>query len=667
MSSAAPHVNRTPGDPLLIAVAGVGRGSGVTTTTIALARTWPGPEQAVLVEADPAGGQLAEATGADPYRGLASMARAAHAGTKATVLELTEHLQILPCGVAYLASPPGPDTGSRAAWISALLTGNSHDQRTGNPASWKDSGVTVFADCGVPEPGSVTASILTGADAGLIVVRADRDDPVHARRRIRELTDYGHRRAVLLLGFDPDSDYARALDLPVMALLPHEPYSATALLHRTCPWLRRNRLLPAARAVAAAVETQLRPPSTAPRAIDTDAQRAHPAVRRRFPGRPGVGPTVYRIDPPVSPSPGRGPALGTESSPVPHGGSAHTDASHRSGPDTEGPAITTPPRSAATPDVVSRPAERDTALTAPLGPDSPVSGTSPTTTGPDTEPAATDAATAAPKPVSREPVPLLSVEVFGPLRVLWRPGDQEAPVEITRALRPRERELLTLLAVHPTGATRDTVIDALWPEHNSRRPTNTLNTVVSRLRNAIGTASHDMNTEFIDYDKSRYRLGPGLWAVDYFAFDAAVTALRTATGTGDRERACRAILGAADGVLGEELTAEWIAPIREHARRDRLKALGKLAAMLVEADPDQTLALLETALALDPTNEPIYQDILRLHARLGERTVINPTVALLKRRLESIGDIPTQRTLDIARTLRDQHASERDTKPGPDR
>ncbi|MFF4026322.1 BTAD domain-containing putative transcriptional regulator [Nocardia elegans] len=668
MGSSTPPFRRGAAHRLLIAVAGVGPGAGVTTTTVALARTWPGPEQAVIVEADPEGGQLAALTGADPYRGLASMARAASAGAPAAALAFTEHAQFLPGGVAFLASPPGPDSGARAAWTTALLTGDDSGQLRG----WNPGGATVFADCGAPEPGSVTASILAHADARLLVVHADRDDPFRARHRILQLTAHGRRRAVLLIDPHPGSDYATALGLPVMARLPADPASAAALLRRPRPWARRNYLLSVARVIAAAIDTQLRPPPPTPRTTHIP-HTASPATRPHLFGRrPAARPTVYRINLPERPPSGSGPAPDSGATRAPRRspseaptktgtgrmGIDRAGAGHRNGHGADDARTDGAQRSAA-----SLPSSGVAPREVPLQPRSPSAGMAPSGHG---SGASNTVGTAAHEPVAavrREPAPGLSVEVFGPLRVLWRPSGRDEQVEITRNLRPRERELLILLAVYPAGATRETVIEALWPEHNSPRPTNTLNTVVSRLRTALATATGDTARTFIDNDSARYRLGPGLWDVDYRVFDAAVTALRSATDPVEREQACRAVLSAADGVLAEELTADWIAPIREHARRDRLKALGKLAAMLVDTDPDQTLALLETALALDPTNEPIYQDILRLHARLGERTVINPTLTLLKRRLESIGDTPTQYTLDIAERARNPHIGHRDTEP----
>ncbi|MGF6886317.1 DNA-binding SARP family transcriptional activator [Nocardia sp. GAS34] len=660
MPPPAPPSTRAAECAALVAVAGIGPRSGVTTITLALARTWPA-RGVIVVEAAPSGGQLAQLIGADPYQGVASLARTARTGTStqagSRAGEWTGHLQVLPGGVGLLAAPPGASP-ARDVFTAALLTGldRAADARA---ASADHHSPVVLADCGAPEPGSPTATILAAADACLIVVDTDRHDPAHARARILALTDLCRRRAVLLLGTGSPRQYATALALPVLASLPIAPGAASALGEGTRRRYRRDRLLTAARTVADTVQAHLHPPAPAS-STSPASEPTPPAPPPRPARRPATEPAIYQIEPPTgTPSaPNQAPAT-----PPPHHPST-------SGPDTgHSPRAPRP----AVPEPIVGP------LRAPAGPE-PDPEPGHRTIHPATVP---DPVAADPKPPGptvpltprlKEPGPgagspgaVLSVQVFGPLRVWWQPGTgsgQPGRVEITRSLRRRERDLLIVLAVHPHGAARDALIAALWPEQTLARPTNALNTVASRLRAAITTATEEAVTEILDHDTGRYRLRPDIWEVDYQRFDTAVAALRATTAaSADREHACRAILAAADGVLGEDFTGDWIAPIREHARRDRLKAVGKLAAMLVQTDPDQTLALLETALINDPTNEPIYQDILRLHARLGERTAINPTLALLKRRLETIGDLPTQTTLDIATHLRNQHRNKPGTGP----
>ncbi|WP_157184010.1 hypothetical protein [Nocardia takedensis] len=246
----------TPGSasaPLVIAVAGVGPRTGVTTTALALAQCRPVAGTAsLLVEADERGGQLAALIGADPYLGLSSLARSLDPDTTPVRPErLVGHVQYLPGGVALLAAPPGRDP-ARAAVAAALLAGPGPGVRV--------LGATIVADCGSPEPDTRLAPVLAAADACLVVVRADRVDPDHAARRIHRLTAHSPHRGVILLGADPRVDYARVLAVPVVGTLPLAPAAADALPYGTrAP--RGRALLPAARNLAAGLYEQLRPPT----------------------------------------------------------------------------------------------------------------------------------------------------------------------------------------------------------------------------------------------------------------------------------------------------------------------------------------------------------------------------------------------------------------------
>ena len=107
------------------------------------------------------------------------------------------------------------------------------------------------------------------------------------------------------------------------------------------------------------------------------------------------------------------------------------------------------------------------------------------------EPAITDLTASDRAGSSREPRPPrtpLALSVLGPVRLRHRrprasptaaPGgtvdtiDVDAPgeevVTVAGLSRPG-RELLAYLAVHPGGATRDAIIEALWPDSTADRP-----------------------------------------------------------------------------------------------------------------------------------------------------------------------------------------------------
>jgi DNA-binding SARP family transcriptional activator/cellulose biosynthesis protein BcsQ len=594
--------------PLLIAVAGLGPRAGTTTTAVALARAWPGREAALVVEADPAGGQLAELVGTDPYLGLASLARTIDPNAPVQADQVLEHVQFLPNGVPVLAAPPGPDA-TRAGLTASLLAGTH--------ASWRALGATVFADCGAPEPDSALNPILAAADACLVVVRADYIDPARAARRILRLTEGCRHRGVLLIGASPHNDFATALALPVLGALPSARASAQALLHGTRQPRRGPHLLPAARTIAAAVREQLRPtrPATTGQQRRTRPPTRHAAaVARR---RSAPPPTVYRLDPATTPTP------------TPARSQPDTDAGRTRG-------HTAPARV---------PAPRDTA---PGGSEEQIRLRDEDRAS---DPSALQDDPAPSSPSRKQAEPVLAIRVFGPTRVLWRPPEGGESVEITGQLRPRSREVLAVLALHPEGLSRTELIDVLWGAHPPAKLTAALANTLSRVRTSITTATGGQVTAPLADDHMRYRLSRVAITVDYWEFTAAVAERRRATSEQDQAAACDRIAGLATTVLATDLTDTWVEPLREAARRDALNALGWLAARTAENDPRATLGLLETIIEIDPYNETVWQDILSLHARLGEHAALTRTFSLLTHKLAEIDQTPSPETRQLLEHL----------------
>ncbi|MGY2116021.1 BTAD domain-containing putative transcriptional regulator [Nocardia gipuzkoensis] len=592
--------------PLLIALAGLGPRVGTTTTAVALACAWPGREAALVVEADPAGGQLAEMVGADPYLGLASLARTLEPDSEFEKDRVLEHLQFLPNAVPMLAAPPGRDP-ARTALTTALLTGPH--------PGWRALGATVFADCGVPEPDSVLAPVLDAADACLVVVRPDYTEPERAAHRILRLTAGCRRRGIVLIE-KPRSEFAAALALPILGTLPAAPVSAEALLHGTRQPRRGPRLLPAARTIATAVREQLRPPHLA---ANAPHRRTHPPTRPyAAPARrQAPPPTVYRLDPTST-------AVGPRPS-SPGTGAART-------PPALGPVPVPLPR--------------------PTTPGHAAQQTSPPGQDRATDPPAAPHHSAPSNPPPKRSEPGLAIKVFGPTRLLWRAPGREEAVDITSRLQPRSRALLTVLALHPEGITRAALIDLLWDERGSERAGHALTNTLSRLRTSVAAATDDQVTALLSDDRTHCRLSEDGITVDYREFTAAVVSRRRATAEQDQAAACRTIAELATTTLATDLTdAAWVEPLREAARRDTRHALSWLARN-ADLDPRATLGLLETAVDNDPYNEPLWHHILRLHARLGEYDALTSTYSLLTRRLAEIGETPSRETNRLLEDLR---------------
>ncbi|SDJ01742.1 DNA-binding transcriptional activator of the SARP family [Actinokineospora alba] len=255
---------------------------------------------------------------------------------------------------------------------------------------------------------------------------------------------------------------------------------------------------------------------------------------------------------------------------------------------------------------------------------------------------------------------LITVTVLGGLRVHWHPDaetDEDGPGrEITGALQPRSQVLLVLLALHPDGATRDTLVDALWGEDPPARPTNSLHTALSRLRRDLSRATDGTAGEVAAADNGRYRLDPARVRVDYWRFAAAVAARRTATTDAERVAAYREIVDSYSGRVADGMSKiDWLEPIREATRREAIDAVSALARALIAEDPQQTLDLLEVARAFDPHNELLYRDIMRLQGELGQLDAIPRTLTLLTTRLAEVGDEPTAKSRRLAANLSRQH------------
>ena len=296
---------------------------------------------------------------------------------------------------------------------------------------------------------------------------------------------------------------------------------------------------------------------------------------------------------------------------------------------------------------------------------------------PDTVASALSAAEAAsPVPAPSVPTrPGLRIVVLGPPRVYWVGAeDEDAPrregdpatnrdgMDVTGAFQPRLREMLVFLAVHPRGATRESMIGALWPDSAPPQATNAVNTALSRLRGAVRAATGGAIEDVVLTGNGSFRLNADLVQVDFFAFARAQDARRMAADTLGRLPAYQAMIDVYAGPLAEGMSVEWIEPVREALRREALDAVAAVARALVATDPDRTLELLEVARAFDPYNELLYRDIMRLQARLGRQEAIGRTLALLTTRLAELDEQPTSETADLADRLERRGDTSSDTR-----
>ncbi len=261
----------------------------------------------------------------------------------------------------------------------------------------------------------------------------------------------------------------------------------------------------------------------------------------------------------------------------------------------------------------------------------------------------------------------LSLSILGPT-VLCHSGadhsrgaesiNDQQPSRPISGLGPRATELLVYLAVHPAGVHRDQVVTTLWPDASPDRPTNALHATLARLRRTLRSTGDPGLAQLVTQHGDRYRLHPDLVAVDYWTF--LVAAAELAQPDPDlRVHACETVIDAYQGPLAVDHTGEWLITLREATRRRYLEALTTLARLTISRDPERTLGLLETARNLEPLNEAIYRDIMRIQAQLDRPDDAANTYALLHAQLADIEAEPEPATIQLAEAIH-QRANHRE-------
>lgn len=202
---------------------------GVTTTSCILGATWPSDRRVVVVEADPAGGDIAARFGLSYLNGTASFVVDQRAKfirrddemheTGGAVLD--PHVQRLPGGLEVVV---GPVPGDAAAAVDAELPRLVDDAFVG-------SDLDVLADLGrIDFTASGQQAVLHRADRVLIVSRADIAGVAKCRWLASRLKIDGIGSRVVLFVRSASrslaADAAEAIGVSLFAVIPEDPLGA---------------------------------------------------------------------------------------------------------------------------------------------------------------------------------------------------------------------------------------------------------------------------------------------------------------------------------------------------------------------------------------------------------------------------------------------------------
>jgi DNA-binding SARP family transcriptional activator len=194
-------------------------------------------------------------------------------------------------------------------------------------------------------------------------------------------------------------------------------------------------------------------------------------------------------------------------------------------------------------------------------------------------------------------------------------------------LPPRLQEILVLLAL---GQTRDEVADALWPELGAQAARNNLHVNLNKLRRAVEP-----------WGVATYLLETGLVRVE-----SDLEELRAAL----RGKVALRVMELYRGDLAPGVSLAVVDEARERLRREVILFLSSSARGAAAGESEPMLA---RVVELDPLNEPVVQELLRVLVATGRRARAMQVFEQFRERLgEETGTRPlaaTRAVLDGAK------------------
>ncbi|OLB91048.1 MAG: hypothetical protein AUI15_23490 [Actinobacteria bacterium 13_2_20CM_2_66_6] len=239
------------------------------------------------------------------------------------------------------------------------------------------------------------------------------------------------------------------------------------------------------------------------------------------------------------------------------------------------------------------------------------------------------------------------VFLLGPPRI----DNLPPPSRTDPLLRPQAIELLVYLVTHGGHADKDQILDDVLGDAPQSKALGRLSTFVYSLRRSLKKSADGAQRTYVGAQQDDYVLNRDGIDIDLWRMQGAITRAGTATDPAARIAALREAVACYTGPLAQGKTYEWIEPHREAVRRQAVDAHLALVADLSSGDPAEAARVLQAAIGHDPYNDALYQQAMRLHARLGDVEAIRSLRKALTRRLGEIDAEPSPDTIALADQL----------------
>jgi len=257
--------------------------------------------------------------------------------------------------------------------------------------------------------------------------------------------------------------------------------------------------------------------------------------------------------------------------------------------------------------------------------------------------------------VHRAGAPRLRIKTLGEFQVLRH--DAPIPEDDWEGQQPRLL-LKALVAQGRSGAPKDLLLEALWPEEAPASAEKKFKVNLHRLRKALEPGLDKLfGSSYVHFRDNRVILDPELCQVDAEAFLACCREGEQREKGGEVKEALARYQDALalydDDFLAGDLYVPWAAGRREELRRQRLNTMLRLAALHEgQGKLRQAMDYCQRAIDTDPLLEEAYQQLMILNVRLGRRSAALRVYAYCQKALKSeLDTAPDEVTQAICRKI----------------
>ena len=229
------------------------------------------------------------------------------------------------------------------------------------------------------------------------------------------------------------------------------------------------------------------------------------------------------------------------------------------------------------------------------------------------------------------------VRVLGPFEINGANAQQPQ--------RKAARELIAYLALQRQGATRDELLEALWPDDDPRRSEQRFWQASAEARKALGDALHR--------DGRRYLLNRSMLDIDLDRLDQLIGEAAQAGNLDDERAALEAALNLFRGEPFTGIETDWAESEARRLRAVAVDILKRIARLRLKAgEHAAALDAAERGIALDALNEGLWRLALEAEGALGSREAITERYERLQHLLdEKLGLEPQRETRTLYRDL----------------